>query len=91
MLLSRVSLAPMLLLALAAASPVLARPPWMDTALSPAARAQALLAQMTTAEKISMLHGPATGDCCECATDPLCNYTGAGAQAPFVRGALLNG
>ena len=58
-----------------------AQAPWMDARLDPAARAKALIAQMTTAEKIAMLHGPATGDCCECQSSPLCNYTG-----PFVRG-----
>jgi hypothetical protein len=43
----------------------------------PATRARNLLVQMTTAEKISMLHGPPPGhDCCECITSPLCNYTG---------------
>jgi beta-glucosidase len=32
--------------------------PWMDRALQPDARAAALLAQMTLAEKIAMVHGP---------------------------------
>ncbi|HEV3172656.1 MAG TPA: glycoside hydrolase family 3 C-terminal domain-containing protein, partial [Actinocrinis sp.] len=34
-----------------------AAPPWMNTSLTPAQRAQALLAQMTSAEKIDMMHG----------------------------------
>src|SRR5260370_25090458 len=32
-------------------------PPWMDTSLSPHERANLLLAQMTLAEKIEMVHG----------------------------------
>lgn len=50
--------------------------PWMNTNESPATRAALLLTEMNTSEKIVMLHGPVTGDCCECNSSPLCNYTG---------------
>ena len=39
--------------------------PWMNTALSPAQRANLLLAAMTQAEKLTMLHG-----------GPSCGYVG---------------
>ena len=37
--------------------------PWSDTKLTPEDRAKKLLAAMTQAEKLSMLHGPASGPC----------------------------
>jgi beta-glucosidase len=46
--------------ATASAAPAAAAPqPWMNTALAPADRANALLAAMTPAEKLTMLHGGA--------------------------------
>ena len=58
--------------------------PWMDKADPPGVRAKALLAKMSLAEKIVMLHGPAAPmPCCECHNkttgkiiSPLCAYTG---------------
>eukprot|EP00759_Apiculatamorpha_spiralis_P017425 PhF_6_TR2342/c0_g1_i4/m.4193/K05349/bglX; beta-glucosidase len=43
---------------------------------SPEQRAKDMLARMTLEEKVTMLHGPPSGPCCECNTSPLCNYTG---------------
>ena len=36
-------------------------------------RAKALVSRMTLEEKIAMLHGPATGPCCNCETEE-CAY-----------------
>lgn len=58
------------------AASALADGPWSDTALSPSSRAKKLLAAMTQAEKLSMLHGPATGPCCSCNTSASCAYVG---------------
>jgi len=51
---------------------------WMNPNDSPAVRAAALLKHMTLEEKVTMLHGPPSGSCCECdeKEGPLCNYTG---------------
>ena len=71
------------LLLLATADAVaLAEKPWMNRADPPAARAKALLAKMTQAEKLVMLHGPvAPMPCCECHNasgiiHAACAYTG---------------
>jgi beta-glucosidase len=77
-----------LLFALAAASVLLlcpavaladsSFPSWMNISDSPRVRATALLREMSLEEKVAMLHGPASGSCCECdeKEGPLCNYTG---------------
>lgn len=53
-------------------------PSWMNISDSPSVRASALLREMSLEEKITMLHGPSSGSCCECdeKEGPLCNYTG---------------
>ncbi|KAL6059482.1 Thermostable beta-glucosidase B [Balamuthia mandrillaris] len=52
--------------------------PWMANpqTASPSQRAALLLQHMNLTDKISLLHGPPKGPCCECTTSPLCNYTG---------------
>ncbi len=66
----------LLLIALPTAASALIDGPWSDVALGPASRAKKLLAAMTQAEKLSMLHGPATGPCCSCNTSASCAYVG---------------
>jgi beta-glucosidase len=53
-------------------------PTWMNITDPPAVRASALLREMSLQEKVTMLHGPPSGSCCECdeKEGPLCNYTG---------------
>ena len=53
-------------------------PSWMNISDSPRVRASALLREMSLEEKVTMLHGPASGSSCECdeKEGPLCNYTG---------------
>ena len=61
--------------------------PWMDLALDPDQRASSLLAVMSLADKVSLLHGPKTGVCCECPNQSSCAYTGNVAPlfvAPFI-------
>jgi beta-glucosidase len=58
------------------ATAVLVPGPWSNLNDPPENRAKALLANMTLAEKLSMLHGPATGDCCSCNTSASCAYVG---------------
>lgn len=65
-----------ILLLAATASSTLIPGPWSNIHDSPTDRANALLKNMTQAEKISMLHGPATGDCCSCTTSASCAYVG---------------
>lgn len=55
--LAGVALATSATLAVSASPALAADQPWMNTALSPADRADALLAAMTQAEKLTMLHG----------------------------------
>eukprot|EP01050_Picozoa_sp_SAG11_P028420 SAG11_NODE_7584_length_1125_cov_1.824561_2_plen_143_part_00 len=82
-------LAPLALLVGVAAADADTRP-WMNKADPPGARAAKLLAKMSLAEKIVMLHGPdgtfpdgSKVPCCECHNkttgkiiSPLCAYTG---------------
>jgi len=49
--------------------------PWSDVSAPPAQRAKLLLANMTLADKLQMLHGPPTGPCCQCKTAE-CAYVG---------------
>ncbi len=60
------------------ASPPQAFPLWMNVSDAPSSRASALLRQMSLEEKVTMLHGPPSGSCCECdeTEGPFCNYTG---------------
>ncbi len=73
---------------LCATSSAVARalPPSNAPSSSPDARAAALVARMTMAEKLSLLHGPATGPPQECAqrtpADAACAYTGNVAGIP---------
>lgn len=50
--------------------------PWSDRRVSPEQRAALLLKNMTLEEKFAMLHGPATGPCCQCKTSASCAYVG---------------
>jgi beta-glucosidase len=62
--------------ALASTADALVEGPWSDVTLTPDERAAALLKNMTQDEKLVMLHGPATGPCCQCTTSPTCAYVG---------------
>ncbi len=64
------------ILALASTANALVHGPWSSLRDSPDQRAQALLNNMTLDEKLAMLHGPATGSCCQCTESPLCAYVG---------------
>ena len=72
----------LLLTVSARATAELADKPWMNRADPPTTRAKALLAKMSQAEKLVMLHGPvAPMPCCECHNksgiiDAACAYTG---------------
>lgn len=50
--------------------------PWSNTKLSADERASTLLKNMTLDEKLTMLHGPPTGPCCQCNTSADCAYVG---------------
>mmetsp|Transcript_9552 Transcript_9552/g.18119 ORF Transcript_9552/g.18119 Transcript_9552/m.18119 type:complete len:717 (+) Transcript_9552:36-2186(+) len=50
--------------------------PWSSVSDPPEKRAKALLDQMTLDEKLSMLHGPQTGPCCQCNSSASCAYVG---------------
>eukprot|EP00041_Stephanoeca_diplocostata_P020071 m.441232 g.441232 ORF g.441232 m.441232 type:complete len:765 (+) comp21468_c0_seq4:58-2352(+) len=50
--------------------------PWMNRADPPDERADKLIKEMTTAEKVAMLHGPPSGPCCQCKTNASCAYVG---------------
>ena len=69
---------PLLALALQPGAAAAARSaePWMDRADPPAHRAAVLLEHMTLEEKISLLHGPPTGPCCQCKSNASCAYVG---------------
>ena len=64
------------LLSSVALASALVEGPWSDMAATPEARAHALVANMTLDEKLTMLHGPPTGPCCQCKTSPDCAYVG---------------
>ena len=51
----------------------------------PRARATALLKQMTLEEKITLLHGPPTGPCCQCKGNASCAYVGNVAAIPRLK------
>jgi beta-glucosidase len=51
----------------------------------PRARAEALLKQMTLEEKITLLHGPPTGPCCQCKGNASCAYVGNVAAIPRLK------
>jgi beta-glucosidase len=51
----------------------------------PHARAQSLLKQMTLEEKITLLHGPPTGPCCQCKGNASCAYVGNVAAIPRLK------
>lgn len=50
--------------------------PWSDVTLTPDQRATALVKEMTLDEKLTMLHGPPSGPCCQCTTNASCAYVG---------------
>ena len=52
---------------------------------SPRAHALALLKQMTLEEKVTLLHGPPTGPCCQCKGNASCAYVGNVAAIPRLK------